>query len=56
MPRLECISILEAGSIGSDSGSVDVPTGEDPFPVEELIYSLIFVLARNSENIPVVML
>lgn len=46
--RLACISILEAGSFETDSGTVTVPTGEEPFPIEEWVYRLIFVDARNA--------
>jgi hypothetical protein len=56
MPRLDCISILEAGSFGSDSGTVILPSGEEPFPIHVNVYALIFVIAYNTLNIPVVML
>lgn len=52
--RLDCISVLEAGSFTTDSGNVLIPTGEEPFPMEVVVYALIFVLARNSFNIAVV--
>lgn len=54
MPRLDCITILEAGSFGSDSGTVVIPTGDEPFPMEEIVYALIFVVPHNSANIAVV--
>jgi len=38
MPRLDCITILEAGSFGSDSGTVVIPTGENPFPNHINVY------------------
>jgi hypothetical protein len=56
MPRLDCITIMEAGSFGSDSGTVLIPTGEEPFPPHVNVYALIFVVAYNSLNVPVVML
>ena len=54
MPTLDCISILEVGSFTADPGTVDVPTGEVPFPIEPVVYSLRFVHRRNSENVCVV--
>lgn len=54
MSRLTCISILETGAFETDSGSVSVPTGEVPFPIEILVYALIFIAARNSFNVCVV--
>jgi len=37
MPRLDCITILEAGSFGSDSGTVLVPSGEVPFHIQAFV-------------------
>lgn len=54
MPRLECITILEAGSFETDSGTVIIPSGEEPFPTEEFPYSLRFMVRRNSPYIAVV--
>jgi hypothetical protein len=45
---------MEAGSFGSDSGTVVLPTGDEPFPLEVIVYALIFVIRRNSFNIAVV--
>lgn len=53
MPRFECFSILEAGSFTTDSGTVIVPSGEEPFPIEIWVYALIFLDARNSQNVAV---
>lgn len=52
MARFECISILEAGSFTTDSGTVIVPSGEEPFPIEEFPYALIFIDARNFMYVP----
>jgi len=41
MSRLDCISILEAGSFGADSGTVVIPTGENTFPNHINIYSAV---------------
>lgn len=54
MPSLSCLSRLEPGQIGSDSGSVEIPTADEPFPIEVLLYALIFVVERNTANIAVV--
>jgi hypothetical protein len=37
MPRLDCISILEAGSFGSDSGTIVIPSGETSFPISAFV-------------------
>lgn len=36
MPSLSCLSRLEPGQIGSDSGTVEIPTAEVPFPISAL--------------------
>lgn len=51
MPALDCISILEAGSFATDSGTVLVPSGERPFPFPIVIDVDILETAAANDNV-----